>query len=154
MVDLIVDYTAATENKQTEASIKRAVENTLIHHNIDFDVEISVTITNNEEIKNINNEYRKIDAPTDVLSFPMYDFQEPAVFDEDELALEQGSVILGDIVLSVDKIRQQAEEYEHSFETELSYLVIHSTLHLLGYDHIEEDDKKIMREQEELIRKM
>ena len=151
---MIIDYTAANENKETEENIRKAVENTLRHHNIDFDVEISVTITNNDEIKSINNEYRKIDAPTDVLSFPMYEFDEPAHFDEAELALEQGSVVLGDIVLSVDKIRQQAQEYEHSFETELSYLIIHSTLHLLGYDHMDETDKKIMREQEEIIRKM
>ncbi len=154
MVDLIIDYTAANENKMTEDIIRKAVENTLLHHNIDFDVEISVTITNNDEIKNINNEYRKIDAPTDVLSFPMYEFEVPAQFDEGELALEQGSVVLGDIVLSVDKIKEQAIEYEHSFETELSYLIIHSTLHLLGYDHIDEGDKSIMRGQEEIIRKM
>ena len=121
---------------------------------LDFDVEVSVTITNNDEIQSINNEFRHIDAPTDVLSFPMYEFEIPGKFDEKALALEPGSVILGDIVVSVDKITEQAEEFGHSFETELSYLVIHSTLHLLGYDHMEESDKRLMRAQEEIIRKM
>ena len=84
----------------------------------------------------------------------MYEFEKPAVFDEKALALEPAGVVLGDIVVSVDKITEQAEEFGHSFETELSYLVIHSTLHLLGYDHMEESDKRLMREQEEIIRKM
>ena len=154
MVDLIIDYTDMAENKDTEEIIRKAVENTLIHHGLGFDAEVSVTITNNDEIQSINKEFRNIDAPTDVLSFPMHEFDKPAVFDEKALALEPAGVILGDIVVSVDKIAEQAEEFGHSFETELSYLVIHSTLHLLGYDHMEESDKRLMREQEEIIRKM
>lgn len=154
MVDLIIDYTDMAENKDTEEIIRKAVENTLIHHGLEFDAEVSVTITNNDEIQSINKEFRNIDAPTDVLSFPMYEFEKPAVFDEKALALEPAGVVLGDIVVSVDKITEQAEEFGHSFETELSYLVIHSTLHLLGYDHMEESDKRLMREQEEIIRKM
>lgn len=154
MVDLIIDYTDMAENKDTEEIIRKAVENTLIHHGLEFDAEVSVKITNNDEIQSINKEFRNIDAPTDVLSFPMYEFEKPAVFDEKALALEPAGVVLGDIVVSVDKIAEQAEEFGHSFETELSYLVIHSTLHLLGYDHMEESDKRLMREQEEIIRKM
>ena len=154
MVDLIIDYTDAAENRATEEIIRKAVENTLLHHGLTFDAEVSVTITNNDEIQSINKEFRNIDAPTDVLSFPMYEFEKPAVFDEKTLALEPAGVVLGDIVVSVDKITEQAEEFGHSFETELSYLVIHSTLHLLGYDHMEESDKRLMRKQEEIIRKM
>lgn len=95
--------------------------------------EVSILITNNDEIQNLNAEYREKDQPTDVLSFPM---------DEE---------CLGDIAISMDKVLEQAQEYGHSIERELAFLVVHGMLHLLGYDHIEEEDRVLMRSREEVI---
>lgn len=108
---------------------------------------VNVVLTNPENIKKINKEYRKIDKETDVLSFPMfekYELEERKVFNED---------VLGDIVISIEKVREQAKEYGHSFERELSYMAVHGFYHLMGYDHIEEKDKIIMRQKEEKILK-
>lgn len=106
-------------------------------------VEISVSFVSLEEIHELNREYRNVDRPTDVLSFPQ--------FERDEEIPEVGPVYLGDVVISTDKAKAQAEEYGHSYERELVYLFTHSVLHLLGYDHMEEDEKKEMREREEEI---
>ena len=110
---------------------------------------ITVTLTTPETIQEINKRYRNIDRATDVLSFPM--------FEKDELDKKiqkndfENEDILGDIVVSVDKVKDQAIEYGHSFERELSYMIVHGFYHLMGYDHIEEEDKKIMRKKEEYI---
>ena len=110
---------------------------------------ITVTLTTPETIQEINKRYRNIDRATDVLSFPM--------FEKDELDKKiqkndfENEDILGDIVVSVDKVKEQAIEYGHSFERELSYMIVHGFYHLMGYDHIEEEDKKIMRKKEEYI---
>ena len=102
-----------------------------------------------EEIRKINKKYRKIDRATDVLSFPMF---EKAELDEKiknkDFLYED---VLGDVIISIDKVKEQAEEYGHSFERELSYMLVHGFYHLMGYDHIEEEDKKIMRPKEEKI---
>ena len=107
--------------------------------------EISVTFTDNEEIKKLNAQYRNIDAATDVLSFPM---GENGQYDTN---LETGAKILGDIVISVEKAVEQAEAYGHSLQREVAYLTAHSVLHLLGYDHVENMEKVRMREKEELV---
>ena len=110
---------------------------------------ITITLTNPETIKEINREYRNIDNATDVLSFPM--------FEKDELEEKLNNnffkheEILGDIVISIQKVEEQAEEYGHSFERELSYMVVHGFYHLMGYDHIKEEDKEKMRPKEEKI---
>lgn len=104
---------------------------------------ISVSIVDNKEIRVINKEYRNIDKETDVISF---------AYEDSEDVLSDYKV-LGDIVISIDKVREQSIEYNHSFEREFYYLICHSVLHLLGYDHIKEDDKKIMREKEEFYLK-
>ena len=110
---------------------------------------ITVTLTTPETIQEINKRYRNIDRATDVLSFPM--------FEKDELDKKiqkndfENEDILGDIVVSVDKVKEQAIEYGHSFERELSYMIVHGFYDLMGYDHIEEEDKKIMRKKEEYI---
>ena len=112
---------------------------------------VTVTLTTPKTIQEINKQYRNIDRATDVLSFPM--------FEKDELDKKiqtndfENEDILGDIVVSVDKVKEQAIEYGHSFERELSYMIVHGFYHLMGYDHIEENDKKIMREKEENILK-
>ncbi len=107
--------------------------------------EISVTFTDNEEIKKLNAQYRNIDAATDVLSFPM---GENGEYDTN---METGAKILGDIVISVEKAVEQAEAFDHSLQREIAYLTAHSVLHLLGYDHVENMEKVRMREKEELV---
>lgn len=110
---------------------------------------ITITLTNPENIQKINKEYRNIDRATDVLSFPM--------FEKDELGekIENNDFehedVLGDLVISIEKVKEQAEEYGHSFERELSYMLVHGFYHLMGYDHIEEEDKEKMRLKEEKI---
>ena len=112
---------------------------------------VTVTLTTPKTIQEINKQYRNIDRATDVLSFPM--------FEKDELDKKiqtndfENEDILGDIVVSVEKVKEQAIEYGHSFERELSYMIVHGFYHLMGYDHIEEKDKKVMREKEENILK-
>ena len=116
---------------------------------IDSKLIMTITFTTPEEIRKINKKYRKIDRATDVLSFPMF---EKAELDEKiknkDFLYED---VLGDVIISIDKVKEQAEEYGHSFERELSYMLVHGFYQLMGYDHIEEEDKKIMRPKEEKI---
>ena len=109
--------------------VRRAILATLEYEKKDGHSEVSVTFADNEGIRAINREYREIDAPTDVLSFPLFEEAE-------------GTRMLGDIVLSLEKCRAQAEEFGHSFERECAFLTVHSTLHLLGYDHINGDEEE------------
>jgi probable rRNA maturation factor len=106
---------------------------------------LSIILTTPEHIRKTNKEYRKIDKETDVLSFPM--------FEKDELSKISGEhrEALGDCMISIKRVKEQAEEYGHSFERELSYMVVHSFYHLLGYDHMNEDEKNIMRKKEENV---
>ena len=109
------------------------------------------SFTTPRKIQEINKEYRDIDKPTDVLSFPMFEKEElDAKIEKKDFEYED---ILGDIIISIEKVQEQAEEYGHSFERELSYMIVHGFYHLMGYDHIEEEDKKIMRPKEEKILK-
>ena len=115
---------------------------------------ISITLTNPEEIEKLNKQYRNIDRPTDVLSFPMFEKGDLEEFIEKSTKADNQNIqadILGDIVISIPRVYEQAEEYGHSFERELAYMVVHGFYHLMGYDHIEESDKKVMREKEEAI---
>lgn len=116
---------------------------------LDSKLIMTITFTTPEEIRKINKKYRKIDKATDVLSFPMF---EKAELDEKiknkDFLYED---VLGDVIISIDRVREQAEEYGHSFERELSYMVVHGFYHLMGYDHIKEEDKKEMRPKEEKI---
>ena len=116
---------------------------------IDSKLIMTITFTTPEEIRKINKKYRKIDKATDVLSFPMFEKSEldEKIKNKDFLYED----VLGDVIISIDKVREQAEEYGHSFERELSYMLVHGFYHLMGYDHIEEEDKKIMRPKEEKI---
>ena len=110
---------------------------------------VSITLTCTSYIKKINNEYRNIDKETDVLSFPMFEKNEI-----DELIQNQNNVVedvLGDIIISVDRVKEQAVEYGHSFERELAYMVVHGFYHLMGYDHMNDDEKSVMRAKEENI---
>ena len=110
---------------------------------------VTVTLTTPKTIQEINKQYRNIDRATDVLSFPMFEKDElDKKIQENDFENED---VLGDIVVSVEKVNEQAIEYGHSFERELSYMIVHGFYHLMGYDHIEENDKKIMRKKEETI---
>ena len=107
--------------------------------------EISLTLVSLEEIRELNRDYRDVDRETDVLSFPQYECIE-------EMPAE-GELCLGDVVICLDKVKSQAEEFGHSFEREFVYLFVHSLLHLLGYDHMEDDEKTVMRAKEEATMK-
>lgn len=112
------------------------------------DAEISLTFVHNEEIQQLNREYRDKDAPTDVISFPMQEKTEG----EMDIIGEMLPPVLGDIIISVDKAKEQAADYNHSMERELGFLTVHGFLHLLGYDHMnEEDEKKMFRKQESIL---
>ncbi len=132
------------------ALIKKAVSQTLSEEGFASPAEVSVSFVDNEEIHKLNLEYRGKDKPTDVLSFPMWDGDEDGIGDIDP---NGEAVLLGDIILSVEKAYAQAEEYGHSIERELAFLSVHSTLHLLGYDHevSEEDECYMNQKQEEVL---
>ena len=124
--------------------MEESVEHALLLEGIDSDrVEVSVSFVSLDEIHDLNKEYRGVDNPTDVLSFPQ--------FERDEEVPDFGPIYLGDVVICTDKAKSQAEEFGHSYERELIYLFTHSILHLLGYDHMIESEKKEMRLREEEI---
>lgn len=133
------------------------VINTAIDHmHFPYDAEISITITDNDGIQSINRDFRGIDSPTDVLSFPMIEYESPGVFDkiidqDDLFNPETGEVILGDIVLNVFRIYSQAEEYGHSVLREYAFLIAHSMLHLFGFDHMTEEEASVMEEKQREI---
>ena len=106
---------------------------------------VNIVLTNPENIRKINKEYRNIDKETDVLSFPMFEKEEL------EQRKEENQDILGDIVISIEKVKEQAMEYEHSFKRELAYMAVHGFYHLMGYDHMNENDKILMRQKEEKV---
>lgn len=144
MIEIFYDE---TENIEEEKLIEKVVTVVLEEEKIKKKLNVYVTLTNNENIRRINAEHRNIDRATDVLSFPMYEREEI-----DGLRIEDETEdILGDIIVSVEKVREQAEEYGHSFERELAYLVTHGMLHLLGYDHMIDEEKVVMRKREEEI---
>lgn len=123
----------------------------------DFEAQISVTIVDNEEIREINNEHRGIDKATDVLSFPMLEFDEDGnAIDCDYDLFEDGKVLLGDIVISAERATEQAVEFGHSFKREMAFLTVHSMLHLLGYDHVDdpEGEKIMIKKQKEILEKI
>ena len=131
--------------------LREAVKATLEYEGFGNDVQISVTFVDNEGIRAINNSYRNIDKATDVLSFPLTDFE-----GGEEPPTDEPEVALGDIVISLERARAQAEEFGHSYEREIAFLTVHSMLHLLGYDHVtsEEDDKEMRARQSEILEKM
>ncbi len=131
--------------------LRKAVKATLDYEGFQNDVQISVTFVDDEGIRAINNSYRNIDKATDVLSFPLTDFEggEEPPTDEPEIAL-------GDIVISLERARAQAAEFGHSFDREIAFLTVHSMLHLLGYDHVdsEEDDREMRARQSAILENM
>jgi len=128
----------------------KSVQKCLEYFSFEYEVDVSITLTGDEDIRYINREYRQIDRATDVLSFPMVDWPKPI----DILYLEENMnehvnpdtecILLGDIVLSMEKVQSQAKEYGHSEQREFAFLIVHSMLHLFGYDHMEEEEEKEM----------
>ncbi|MBR3281331.1 MAG: rRNA maturation RNase YbeY [Clostridia bacterium] len=147
MVSVTVeDIKLVGDEKET---IKKVVKKVLNEEKIKHDVNVYVILTNNENIHQINLEYRGVDSPTDVLSFPIYESDEIELLKKEKT--DDVEETLGDIIISIPKVKAQAKEYGHSYERELAYLTTHGMLHLLGYDHINPDEKEVMREREEKI---
>ena len=130
--------------------VRRAIENTLFFEDFKRDCEVSVTFTDDEGIQSLNSEFRGIDKPTDVLSFPLNDYSHTS------LPNATPESTLGDIVISLERAAEQAEEFGHSFEREVAFLTVHSMLHLLGYDHVnsDEEDAEMRRRQREILENM
>ena len=138
------------ENNTTEEINYKLIENViseaLRYEGVNDNTEVSVTIVDNEEIRKINNKFRNIDRETDVLSFPLIDF------DNESLPEDGSKIYLGDIIISIERAKEQAKEYGHSLDREIGFLTAHSMLHLLGYDHmVPEEEKEMFAKQEEIL---
>ncbi len=151
-MELKIDFENEQEkipvSEEMGSLLARAIRETLEMEAFDANAEVSLTLTDNDAIRELNREYRDKDAATDVLSFPMYD---------EEIEVDPtGWATLGDIVISMERAKAQAEEFGHSLEREICFLAAHSTLHLLGYDHelSEEDDREMRAKQNEVMRRM
>lgn len=141
-----INYENIEPNDEYEELIKTVTGICFKEEKIDdTDLYLSITLSDEEYIHKINKETRKVDKPTDVLSFPM--------FEKDEIPKEKTGIpdVLGDIIICIPIVKKQAIEYEHSFERELAYMLVHGFYHLMGYDHIKEEEKAQMREKEENI---
>ena len=146
---------------QLNEDIERVIQQTLSLEHCPYECEVNITFTDNDGIRMINREFRELDVPTDVLSFPMLNFALPGDFDgisdelendvEDYFNPDSGELMLGDIVVSVEKVVEQAEKYGHSQERELAFLVAHSMMHLFGYDHMEPDEAAVMESKQREI---
>ena len=141
-----INFLNIEENEEYTNILTKVMNKCFEQENLnDKNLYVNIVLTNPENIRKINNEHRNIDKETDVLSFPM--------FEKEELEKRKGlnQDVLGDIVISIEKVKEQSQEYGHSFERELAYMAVHGFYHLMGYDHIDETDKIIMREKEENI---
>lgn len=148
MENVEIKYIEVKENKEYETIIKNVVDKC-------FEIEklknlyVSITLTTPQYIRKINNKYRNIDKSTDVLSFPMFEKYE--INQVCNLKFDGINEVLGDIIISIEQVENQAKDYGHSFERELAYMVVHGFYHIMGYDHIEEEDKIEMRKKEETV---
>ena len=152
------DYEVANQfDFDFEEMEKKVVEACLDYEQCPYEAEVSILLTDNEQIRQINQEYRGIDAPTDVLSFPAIDYDTPSDFSKLEESLaeyfhpETGELLLGDIVISLERAMSQAQEYGHSLMRELAFLTTHSMFHLFGYDHMEEEERKRMEDKQKEV---
>ena len=136
--------------------IDKAAKTSLKYMDFRNDVEVSVLLTDNEGIRVLNSMHRNIDRATDVLSFPMFEYDENGDIMEEYAEIgEMGDICLGDIVISLERANEQAEEYGHSFEREVGFLTVHSMLHLFGYDHMTpEDEEEMFGYQNDILNEM
>ncbi len=136
---------------------RSVIEFCLKYEEFPYEAEVNLTLTDNDGIHEINKEYRNMDKPTDVLSFPMLSYESPSDFsflldeNDGDFNPDTGEAILGDIIISVDKVKEQAKNYGHSEKREFAFLIAHSMLHLFGYDHMEPEEAKIMEERQKTI---
>lgn len=141
----------------TEETAKLVIEAVLDSEGCPFDATVNLLITDNEGIREFNRQYREIDRETDVLSFPNLDFDHPGDFSraEDHQAdyfdPDSGELVLGDVIISADKVKEQAENYGHDEKREFAFLVAHSMLHLCGYDHVEDEERLVMEKKQEAV---
>lgn len=144
-----IHYEQIEENVEYENLINKVVDECFKTEGLDkLKLYISITLTVPEVIKEANKKYRNIDKATDVLSFPMFEKEELEELIKNNYDVED---VLGDLIISIPKVEEQATEYGHSFERELAYMVVHGFYHLMGYDHMEENDKKEMRQKEDEV---
>ena len=140
-----------------EQTATQVIDQVLEEEGCPYEAQVNLLLTSDQEIHRMNLEYREVDRPTDVLSFPMLSYETPGDFsfleaeNEDDFNPDTGEALLGDIVISVDKVKEQAAAYGHSEEREFAFLITHSMLHLFGYDHIEPEDAKVMEEKQRQI---
>jgi len=153
-----IDYEASQELQfEYEELLKKVIEACIDYENCPYEAEVSVLFTDDDQIREINNEFRSIDKPTDVLSFPAVEYETPGDFSQledhyvESFHPETGELLLGDIVISVDRAMRQAEEYGHTIEREIAFLTAHSIFHLLGYDHMEENERLIMEQKQNKV---
>lgn len=136
---------------------RKVIDYTIEHEDFPYEAEVNLTLTDNEGIHEVNKNFRQIDRPTDVLSFPMLSYEQAGDFSrleedyDDNFNPDTGEIMLGDILISVDKVLEQAESYGHSEMREFSFLIVHSMLHLFGYDHMTPEEAAVMEEKQNII---
>ncbi len=155
MIRLLTENAQAKEEitAEIEAAVERCVKAALEYENCDFDAEISLSYVDDEQIRELNKDERGIDKATDVLSFPMCNFDENGDIIDADFDFDGDVILLGDIVISAERAQAQAESYGHSFLREIAFLTVHSMLHLLGYDHVnsEEEERIMFKKQDEIL---
>lgn len=153
----VENETEVTFDFDIEAVVRAVAEEVLDSERCPYEAQVNVLLTDNEGIRGFNKEYRDIDRETDVLSFPNLDFEKPGFYEIDEgmeasyFDPQSGELILGDIIISVDKVMEQAESYGHTTKREFAFLVAHSMLHLSGYDHMEPEEAAVMEAKQEAV---
>lgn len=159
-MNLFIDIDEGVEDDlgfSIEETLGNCVSAVLELEKCPYEVEVSFLLTDDEHIKELNNEFRGIDKSTDVLSFPAIDYEKPSTFDglEDEYDTyfnpESGDLVLGDIVISKEHVYAQSKEYGHSVLREFAFLIVHSLLHLCGYDHMVQEDAQVMEDRQKLV---
>lgn len=153
-VDVIFDF-------DYEKLAKEVVDFAISHEDFPYEAEVNLTLTDNDGIQEINRAYREIDAPTDVLSFPMLSYEEAGDFSaleddyEDNFNPDTGEIMLGDVIISIDRVKEQADAYGHSERREFAFLILHSMLHLFGYDHMTPEEAAEMEgKQHQILEEM
>ncbi len=141
---------------ECESLAVEVIEGALDYIGCPYDAQVNLLLTMNDEIQEMNRNFREIDRATDVLSFPMIEYEVPGEFDfleelDECFDPETGELVFGDIVISKEKVLEQAESYGHSIKREYAFLIVHSILHLSGYDHMEEEERKVMEEKQREI---
>lgn len=155
---ILIDYDEGIgQDAALERVIRQVIEAALDYEGCPYEAEVNVILTDDANIQEMNRDYRQIDKPTDVLSFPLISYETPADFSSVEEAQsdclnpDSGELMLGDIVISTQRAAVQAEQYGHSYVREIAFLTAHSMLHLMGYDHMEEEERLVMEQRQEEI---